>query len=151
MMTVSATISEQAASLLVSVLIGAALFFLYDIFRIFRRVVPHNNFWIGMEDFLYWLCSTAVVFVMLYRENDGMVRGFSIGGIVLGMLVYYALISRFMIRINVVIFRTIFGVIGRIAGVIFRPVKKQGKKFTSFFRKQLKKVCRAVKMGLCKL
>lgn len=77
MMAVSAAISEQAASLGVSILIGGALFLLYDIFRIFRRVVPHGNFWIGVEDFFYWLCCTAVVFVMLYRENDGMVRGFS--------------------------------------------------------------------------
>ena len=88
MMAVSAAISEQAASLGVSILIGGALFLLYDIFRIFRRVVPHGNFWIGVEDFFYWLCCTAVVFVMLYRENDGMVRGFSIGGIMIGMLLW---------------------------------------------------------------
>lgn len=53
MMAVSAAISEQAASLGVSILIGGALFLLYDIFRIFRRVVPHGNFWIGVEDFFY--------------------------------------------------------------------------------------------------
>ena len=76
MMAVSAAISEQAASLGVSILIGGALFLLYDIFRIFRRVVPHGNFWIGVEDFFYWLCCTAVVFVMLYRENDGLWDGF---------------------------------------------------------------------------
>ena len=65
MMAVSAAISEQAASLGVSILIGGALFLLYDILRIFRRIVPHGNFWIGMEDFVYWICCTAVVFVML--------------------------------------------------------------------------------------
>ena len=108
MMAVSAAISEQAASLGVSILIGGALFLLYDIFRIFRRVVPHGNFWIGVEDFFYWLCCTAVVFVMLYRENDGMVRGFSIGGIMIGMLLYYFLLSRFVIRINVMVFGTVF-------------------------------------------
>ena len=53
MMAVSAAISEQAASLGVSILIGGALFLLYDILRIFRRIVPHGNFWIGMEDFLF--------------------------------------------------------------------------------------------------
>ena len=151
MMAVSTAISEQAVSLGVSILIGGALFLFYDILRIFRRVVPHGNFWIGVEDFLYWLCCTAVVFVMLYQENDGMVRGFSIGGIVFGMLLYYLLLSRFVIRINVKVFRTVFGVAGRFLRVIFRPFRKQKKKFTSFFRKQLKKVYRAVKMGLFKL
>lgn len=151
MMAVSAAISEQAASLGVSILIGGALFLLYDIFRIFRRVVPHGNFWIGVEDFFYWLCYTAVVFVMLYRENDGMVRGFSIGGIMIGMLLYYFLLSRFVIRINVMVFGTVFGLLGKIFGTILLPFRKHGKKIIYFFRKRLKKVCRAVKIGLCKL
>ena len=151
MMSVSAAISEQASSLGVSILIGGALFLLYDIFRIFRRIVPHGNFLIGVEDFLYWLCCTAVVFVMLYQENDGMVRGFSIGGIVLGMLFYYVLLSRFVIRINVMVFGTFFGLFGRIFGTFLLSVKKQGKKIIHFFRKRLKKVCRAVRIGLCKL
>ena len=192
MMAVSAAISEQAASLGVSILIGGALFLLYDIFRIFRRVVPHGNFWIGVEDFFYWLCCTAVVFVMLYRENDGMVRGFafggllvgmacyylllsrlivhcqvwiwkkilgilgkvrgfSIGGIMIGMLLYYFLLSRFVIRINVMVFGTVFGLLGKIFGTILLPFRKHGKKIIHFFRKRLKKVCRAVKIGLCKL
>ena len=151
MMAVSAAISEQAASLGVSILIGGALFLLYDIFRIFRRVVPHGNFWIGVEDFFYWLCCTAVVFVMLYRENDGMVRGFSIGGIMIGMLLYYFLLSRFVIRINVMVFGTVFGLLGKIFGTILLPFRKHGKKIIHFLRKRLKKVCRAVKIGLCKL
>ena len=145
MMAVSAAISEQAASLGVSILIGGALFLLYDIFRIFRRVVPHGNFWIGVEDF------TGVVFVLLYRENDGMVRGFSIGGIMIGMLLYYFLLSRFVIRINVMVFGTVFGLLGKIFGTILLPFRKHGKKIIHFFRKRLKKVCRAVKIGLCKL
>ncbi len=151
MMAVSAAISEQAASLGVSILIGGALFLLYDIFRIFRRVVPHGNLWIGVEDFFYWLCCTAVVFVMLYRENDGMVRGFSIGGIVIGMLFYYLLLSRFVIRINVMVFGTVFRLLGKMFGTILLPLRKHGKKFIHFFRKRLKKVYRAVKIGLCKL
>ena len=151
MMAVSAAISEQAASLGVSILIGGALFLLYDIFRIFRRVVPHGNFWIGVEDFFYWLCCTAVVFVMLYRENDGLVRGFSIGGIMIGMLLYYFLLSRFVIRINVMVFGTVFDLLGKIFGTILLPFRKHGKKIIHFFRKRLKKVCRAVKIGLCKL
>ena len=118
MMAVSAAISEQAASLGVSILIGGALFLLYDIFRIFRRVVPHGNFWIGVEDFFYWLCCTAVVFV---------------------------------IRIKVMVFGTVFGLLGKIFGTILLPFRKHGKKIIHFFRKRLKKVCRAVKIGLCKL
>lgn len=75
---VSEGIFTEAVFLGISVLVGMGLFLLYDIFRIFRRIVPHGAIWIGVEDFCYWLLCTAAVFLMLYQENDGMIRGFAI-------------------------------------------------------------------------
>lgn len=131
MMAVSAAISEQAASLGVSILIGGALFLLYDIFGYFASRAT-REFLDRCGGFFYWLCCTAVVFVMLYRENDGMVRGFSIGGIMIGMLLYYFLLSRFVIRINVMVFGTVFGLLGKIFGTILLPFRKHGKKLYIF-------------------
>ena len=71
-MAVSTSIYQELLFLGSSVLVGMGLFFLYDILRIFRRILPHGNIWIGVEDFLYWIIFTGVVFVLLYRENDGM-------------------------------------------------------------------------------
>ena len=150
-MSVSETIGQEAAFLGTSILVGAALFLAYDALRIFRRMVPHGNLWIGIEDFLYWLFCTAAVFVLLYRENDGMVRWFAFGGIILGMLLYYVTLSRLLIRINVFLFGKIGGILGKIFGRVFGPPVKITKKFTGLLIKRLKKVWRAVKMGLCKL
>ena len=150
-MTVSASISHEAMFLGASVLLGAVLFLLYDILRIFRRIVPHGNVWIGVEDFIYWLICTAAVFVMLYQKNDGMVRGFAFGGMIVGMLLYYALLSRMVIKINVTVLKGILGVIRKILKFLFGPLHRVGKRTMSFLRKQLKKAWRAVKMGLCKL
>lgn len=150
-MVVSETIGREAAFLGISILAGAGLFLLYDILRIFRRVVPHGNIWIGVEDFLYWLVCTGVVFVMLYQENDGMMRGFALGGVLVGMFLYYLLFSRFVVRLNVFVIKKIFGFLGKVFGFFFGPVFRICKKAGRFFRKQLKKFLRAVKMGLCKL
>lgn len=150
-MTVSETIGQEAVFLGISILVGAGLFFLYDILRIFRRIVPHGNIWIGAEDFLYWMVCTIAVFVMLYQENDGMVRGFAIGGVIFGMIFYYLLLSRFVIKINVLVLKTVLGIIKKVLGFFLRPFWKIGKKILGFIRKQLKKIFQAVKMGLCKL
>lgn len=150
-MTVSQSISQEAVFLGVSVLLGALLFLIYDILRIFRRIVPHGNIWIGVEDFIYWLLCTGAVFLMLYQENDGMIRGFAFGGLVVGMILYYALFSRIVIKVNVFLLRGVLRGIQRVLRVIFGPFWKIGKKAVLFFRKQLKKVWRAVKIGLCKL
>lgn len=150
-MTVSAGISREAVFLGISVLAGAGLFFLYDILRIFRRIKKHGVILIGIEDILYWLVCTAVVFLMIYQKNDGMVRGFALGGVFVGMLVYYSLFSRFVIKLNVLVWKRILQVLGKTGSFLFGPIVKNGKKFLGFLRRQLKKIYKAVKMGLCKL
>lgn len=150
-MNVSTTIANEAIFLGSSILLGMVLFLLYDVLRIFRRIVPHGNISIGVEDFFYWLLCTAAVFVLLYRENDGMVRGFAFGGIVVGMLLYYITLSRIMIRVHVFIIRKVCNFLKKIIKFIWNPIVKPGKKFTGFLIKRLKKIWRAVKMGMSKL
>lgn len=150
-MVVSETIGQEALFLGISILVGAGLFLLYDILRIFRRIVPHGNLWIGVEDFLYWLICTGAVFVMLYQENDGMVRGFTFLGIVCGMIFYYFLFSQYVIKVNVFLLKKVLRFFGKILGFFFGPIWRVMKKAGRFFRKQLKKLLRAVKMSLCKL
>lgn len=149
--TISTAIYREASFLGVSFLVGMGLFFLYDILRIFRRIFPHGAIWVGIEDFVYWLVCTGAVFAMLYRENDGMVRGFALGGAAIGMLLYYLVLSRFVIRINVFVIKKILKAIGKILHVLFGPLLWIGKKVWGFLKKQLKKIYRAVRMGLCKL
>lgn len=149
-MTVSASISNEAILLGISLCVGAGLFFLYDMLRIFRRIKKHGTLLIGIEDFLYWLICAVVVFLMLYQENDGMVRGFALGGILIGMLAYYFLLSRFVIKINVMVWKQILQVVRKLCSFLFGPAVKNGKKILLFFRRRLKKLCKAVKMGLCK-
>ena len=140
-MAVSTSIYQELLFLGSSVLVGMGLFFLYDILRIFRRILPHGNIWIGVEDFLYWIIFTGVVFVLLYRENDGMVRGFAFGG----------LLGRLIVHCQVWIWKKILGILGNVLGFFVRPVWKTLKKVAAFCGKRLKKFVRAVKIGLCKL
>ena len=150
-MTVSQTIGHETMFLGVSVLLGVVLFIVYDILRIFRRIVPHGSIWVGVEDFIYWLICTGAVFVMLYQENDGMVRGFALGGLVIGMALYYVTFSRMVIKVNVVVLKGIIGGIKKVLKLLFGPFFKIQKKVAHFLVKRLKKVWIAVKMGLCKL
>ena len=68
---------------------GALITFVYDLLRIFRRMISHGNFWIGMEDFLFWIWTSFWIFSVLYRENDGSLRLYTILTMVLGMIVYH--------------------------------------------------------------
>ena len=100
MMVISEGIGNEAVFFSISVLCGMGLVFIYDCFRIFRRIIPHGNIWIGIEDVCYWFFSTIVVFLLLYQKNDGMMRAFSFLGISLGGGLYVLLFSRFVIKAN---------------------------------------------------
>lgn len=67
---------------------GIFMMSLYDLIRIFRRLIRHGTAAIAVEDLLYWLVCGVLIFRMLYVENSGAVRGFAIAAVVLGMLLY---------------------------------------------------------------
>ncbi len=150
-MAVSETIGHEALLFGISMLAGAGLFLLYDILRIIRRILPHGTVAVGIEDFFYWLVCTGVVFVMLYRENDGMVRGFALLGMAVGTVLYYLLLSRYVVSLHVFLLKSVLQLLHKVFGVLFGPVIRFGKKVGRFLKKELKKLVRAVKIGLCKL
>ena len=84
--------------MLASVCVGAGIAFVYDCLRIFRRVIVHGSFWISMEDLFYWIFVSAVVFTLLYYENNGAFRWFAILGAAAGMAVYRWIWGRFWVE-----------------------------------------------------
>ena len=77
----------------IAVFNGAVITFVYDLIRIFRRFISHSNFWIGVEDFLFWMWTAFWSFAVLYRENDGSLRLYTILSMTIGMIVYHRTIS----------------------------------------------------------
>lgn len=156
-MTVSETILKEADILLKALATGVILMLVYDLIRIMRRLIPHGTVCIAIEDFLFWAGSAVAIFVMLYRENDGYLRGFSIGGVVVGMIVYSLLLSRFVVRGSVFILEKILYALLRpvvcLMRLLTRPLKackSRCKKIGRIFKKRLKKFLKTVRIGLCK-
>ncbi len=69
-------------------LCGILMMILYDILRVFRRLVRHSVAAVAAEDLLYWLVCGFCIFRMIYLENSGAIRGFAIAAVVLGMILY---------------------------------------------------------------
>lgn len=77
---------------------GIWLMIIYDLFRITRILIPHGMFWIGIEDFGYWIFCGFTTFDLLYKQNDGSLRAYVIAGIFCGMVGYQYLISQNLIK-----------------------------------------------------
>lgn len=82
-----------------SVCTGIALMMMYDGLRIFRWLVRHSSFWTGMEDAAYWLFASFATFRLLFGQNDGVLRGYAVAGVLGGMLFYDRTGSRLLFAV----------------------------------------------------
>lgn len=90
-------IRAEVFLLFASLLLGLKLMAVYDGLRVFRMLVPHGLGWTGLEDMLYWLYAGISVFLLLLEQNDGILRGYAILGVLAGMLLYHMTISRILL------------------------------------------------------
>jgi spore cortex biosynthesis protein YabQ len=155
----------QAKLFLMAGTMGIGMIFVYDLLRIFRRVASHGTLWIAIEDMFFWVGCAFWLFHLMYQQNDGNIRGFVILGVLLGMLLYQTGCSRFVIRIGTAVLRALVSIIARLLRWLSAPFRYTGRLFVKafgqtgrmckknhrFMKKRLKKIIRAVKIGVCKL
>lgn len=84
----SMDIFREMDFLLYTVVMGAVITAVYDVFRIVRRVIKHNLFWISFEDIIFWIGCFVGIFYILYKENNGTLRWFAVMGALIGMVLY---------------------------------------------------------------
>ena len=61
-------------------------------------MVKHSSFVRGIEDFLFWILG-IVTFMLLYEQNDGGLRLYAIVGVLVGMVLYDRIVSRFLFAV----------------------------------------------------
>ncbi len=74
--------------LLFSVLAGALSFAGYDILLVIRAFFRQSWVLEKLFDLLYWGCASVLVFSMIHEKNSGVIRGYSVLGMLAGMIAY---------------------------------------------------------------
>lgn len=95
----SETIYYEMRLLGASLAVGIWLMAVYDGLRLFRLWVRHGKLWTGIEDAVYWLSSGLITFLLLFNQNDGILRSYAIVGVLAGMLLYNSTISRSLFKL----------------------------------------------------
>lgn len=154
--------ANENVFLLYALLMGIFITFVYDLLRIVRRVIPHGNFCISLEDILFWIYCAAKVFLLMYHESDGTLRWFAILGAMVGMLLYKKLVSPYFVKYTALLFKVLLKVLGRIWSFLTLPVRKAGrravksagcvlvrsKRSRSLFKKKLTVFLKLLKMNM---
>jgi hypothetical protein len=79
---------QEAYFLLGSFLGGVLVVTAYDVLCLFRKIIPHSRGFINGEDILFFIGASIFIFRIIYRLNDGRLRGFSLLCMAVGALLF---------------------------------------------------------------
>lgn len=81
----------------------------------------------ALEDLLYWVTCSLLIFRMMYKQNNGIIRGFAILAMLLGMLMYRGILSDLLVEtisnvLNAII-NFVIKTVRMILSIFLRPIK----------------------------
>ena len=102
-MTVSS--SQQMNMFLISVIVGIACAFVFDLQRFARKKMRTGEILTNLEDLAFAIVLTAAVIASGYVFNRGNLRYYQILGAAFGMFVYMLFFSRFVMKVTEIVFK----------------------------------------------
>ena len=118
------SIAEQTQVFIIFVIVGIIISFLFDIFRILRKVYKFSNMLIYMQDILFWLLTGIIILQAIFKFNSGDIRIFLFLGIFVGVFIYISLFSIYVIKIGSFILKLINTLIRKLINVFKVPICK---------------------------
>ncbi len=118
------SVEEELLLFFASCAAGAVIGVIYDCLRAFRLLLPHNRFFVALEDIALLVCYGIFISAFGSAEALGYIRGYFILGNLLGFTLYYFTLGRVVMR-----------TISRILGIFHGIIRLAAKPFTALFRK----------------
>lgn len=116
--------NSQAYTFLLFMLNGICIGIFFDIFRILRKTFKTRDWITYLEDILFWLLSGCITLYFIFVFNQGEIRLYIFLGILLGVIVYILSISKYFIKLNVIVIEALKNIFGKIFAIILYPIKK---------------------------
>lgn len=135
-------------------LIGITIAIVFDFMRGFRKAFKHKNFFVHVEDTLFWIVTCLGVLYFVLNYADGEIRFFYLLGIFLGALLYFVTVSKFLIKFFVFIFSLIVGFINfllKVIKIILRPFDMIFRRLLFFANKYITNIVKKTKYQTIKV
>ena len=97
-------------------LTGFSIGILFDIFRILRKSFKTWDWITYIEDFLFWILTGLILLFSIFTFNEGELRGYIFIAIMLGIILYLLILSKYFIWLATKI-------ITLVKKIIFYPIK----------------------------
>lgn len=90
---------NEVLLVLYGIIYGAIIGLLFDAFRVSRLVFKLNAVAVFIEDIFFCIITAVSFFAFCFIFNDGQIRLFTIIAAILGWVIYYFALGRFIFRI----------------------------------------------------
>lgn len=80
--------------------LGAALGFMYDLFRIVRMIINPKNIGIFIQDVIYFILSGVITFLFVLCFNNGESRFYILAGEGIGWIAYHVTIGNSVYKLS---------------------------------------------------
>ena len=131
------SLSDECLIFLYSIILGAVLGVVFDVFRVIRAVIPHNSFFVAFEDIIFMLIWTFSLVIFSVELSGGNIRFFCFVGSFLGFIIYFFSVGKIVITfirsVSSLIRRLLNAIFGRIYGFLRRCFVSVCQKVKSFF------------------
>jgi spore cortex biosynthesis protein YabQ len=101
------SVSSQFNLLIFSLLAGILTGVLFDIYRVIRGLKVPNKIVTFIEDTLFWIFTSIIIFIFLLNTNFAYMRGYVYLSIAVGIILYIWLISKYFINLQYKIIKII--------------------------------------------
>lgn len=92
-------IFEQFRFLNIFIINGFLIGLMYDFFRSIRKVYKVNDITTYIQDLIFSVLVGDSLIISIYFLNEGEIRGYSFLFIIIGMIVYYLILSKIFMKI----------------------------------------------------
>ncbi|MFL0248007.1 spore cortex biosynthesis protein YabQ [Candidatus Clostridium stratigraminis] len=105
------SVSTQFNLLIFSLLAGVITGILFDLYRVMRGINDPNKIITFIEDTLFWIFVSIIIFIFLLYMSYAYMRGYVYISIAVGIIIYMSFISKYFIKL-------LYRVVNRIAKII---------------------------------
>jgi spore cortex biosynthesis protein YabQ len=116
-------LSLQAKFVIYSILAGILTGLLFDFYRVFRGFESIPKIFIIIEDILFWILVSIIVFIFLLYTNQALITGYIYAFIAFGILIYLKFISKYLVSIQYKFIISFTKIIRIVLNFIFYPIK----------------------------
>ncbi len=142
---------NQAYLFLIFVLNGFIIGLLFDFFRILRKAFKTADILTYCQDILFWILTGLLTLYSIFVFNNGEIRIYIFLGILIGIILYMLLLSKYIILINVYILNKIKMCIKLILKIIVIPFKFIFNIFKKIFLKPISFIFINIKKDIKKI